>query len=423
MYARVYESFIMLIEKSVLFERVDDETLPIVAVVLTPLLRLVLDGSTAAPSATPPTKVSLAATPPPAPARPHNRPKACTPPTQIYRLTTTPPESIPAPTRATIPPPSTPAPTTAAVCAAIRQRWADPPAYGTKPPPFVPARRPHARATPTHERTGRDVPAGEAGAAVEALGIACPTTAFARVAAIGPTCAESGDWRRGGAGAGVIGNGDANGNGIVEAGEEDDEESELPWARCASGYAYPTPTPPSFLCWCAGALVPYLHHHHPYREPRTHAPLPTDGIRHPPRFIHLASPGGNGSEATGASMVEARRGAGGGTSGVWAFPAQCSVLAVSFSRTQDVGVRHLVLPGAARLAMYVLSLVVWGRATRGRHVLGGVQAFPDKDQVGISSRRTCGVQSSRRHRIRIFEDAGCKTCVGRTGASFLCERA
>jgi hypothetical protein len=32
---------------------------------------------------------------------------------------------------------------------------------------------------------------------VEALGVA---SALARVAAIGPTCAESGDWRRGGAG-------------------------------------------------------------------------------------------------------------------------------------------------------------------------------------------------------------------------------
>ncbi|KAJ7879890.1 hypothetical protein B0H13DRAFT_2667838, partial [Mycena leptocephala] len=115
---------------------------------------------------------------------------------------------------------------------------------GAKPPPFVPARRPHARATPTHERTGHDVPAGEAGAAVEALGVACPTTAFARVAAIGPTCAESGvlslEVRRLGR-AGVIGNGDANGNGIEEAGEEDDEESELPWAtavgsQCESSF-------------------------------------------------------------------------------------------------------------------------------------------------------------------------------------------
>jgi hypothetical protein len=42
----------------------------------------------------------------------------------------------------------------------------------------------------------------------------------------------------------------------------------------ASGYVYPTPTPPSFLRWCAGALVPCLHHHHPYREPRTHVPTP-----------------------------------------------------------------------------------------------------------------------------------------------------
>jgi hypothetical protein len=37
--------------------------------------------------------------------------------------------------------------------------------------------------------------------------------------------------------------------------------------------------PPSFLRWYAGALVRYLHHHHPYREPRTHVPAPTHVIR------------------------------------------------------------------------------------------------------------------------------------------------
>ncbi|KAJ7894363.1 hypothetical protein B0H13DRAFT_838739 [Mycena leptocephala] len=152
------------------------------------------------PSATP-TKTSLAA-PAPAPARSHNRPKPIRrlPKSKSTRIPS-PPESIPAPACTTVPPPSAPAcippaPTTAAACAAIRQ-WRRIPRWtrqhtGAKPPPFVPARRPHARATPTHERTGLDVPAGEAGAAVEALGVACPTTAFARVAAIGPTCAESG---------------------------------------------------------------------------------------------------------------------------------------------------------------------------------------------------------------------------------------
>jgi hypothetical protein len=142
------------------------------------------------------------------PSRPPHLPVPTTAPRPVCRLPKSkstwippPPESIPAPACANVPPPSAPAcippaPTTAAACAAIRQRWRIPRRTrqhtGTKPPPFVPARRPHARATPTHERTGRDVPAGEAGAAVEALGVACPTTAFARVAAIGPTCAESG---------------------------------------------------------------------------------------------------------------------------------------------------------------------------------------------------------------------------------------
>jgi hypothetical protein len=55
----------------------------------------------------------------------------------------------------------------------------------------------------------------------------------------------------------------------------------------ASGYTYPTPTPPSFLRWCAGALVPCLHHHHPYHEPHMHVHTPTDVIRYASRFISL----------------------------------------------------------------------------------------------------------------------------------------
>ncbi|KAJ7850551.1 hypothetical protein B0H13DRAFT_2674443 [Mycena leptocephala] len=62
--------------------------LPLVFVVLTSHFVSSCLGWT--PSATPPTKTSLAAAPSPAPAHDHNSPKACTPPTQIqiYKDTT-----------------------------------------------------------------------------------------------------------------------------------------------------------------------------------------------------------------------------------------------------------------------------------------------------------------------------------------------
>ncbi|KAJ7910169.1 hypothetical protein B0H13DRAFT_1876968 [Mycena leptocephala] len=162
-----------------------------------------------------------------------------------------------------------------------------------------------------------------------------------------PTAVEGGGIGKGPGGrAGELANGNGNGNG--EAGEEDDE-SELPWARCASGYVYPMPTPPSSPRWCAGALVPCLHHHHPYREPR-HVPIPTDVISscislRSSRFawgkrkrgrlgvmalaVHDERANdrlGGGARVARASTVEARRGAvldgGRAASGVWAFPAQ-----------------------------------------------------------------------------------------------------
>ncbi|KAJ7872085.1 hypothetical protein B0H13DRAFT_2669472 [Mycena leptocephala] len=171
---------------------------------------LVLDGSTAAPSATLPTKTFSAAALPPAPACPHNRPKARTLPTQIqFHKDIIPtqlnisarPRQRTTPILATCLPP-------AAICAPIQRipkRTGSAEHTGPEPPPAIPARRPRACPRPANRRAGadagagRDVPAGAA--VVDALCVACAATAaFACVSAIGSTRAESGDWRRGGAG-------------------------------------------------------------------------------------------------------------------------------------------------------------------------------------------------------------------------------
>ncbi|KAJ7850557.1 hypothetical protein B0H13DRAFT_54120 [Mycena leptocephala] len=157
-----------------------------------------------------PTKTSSAAALPPAPACDHNSPKARTPPTQNSNpqgYHPHPNQYSARPRRRTTPIPCLPP---AAICAPIRRipkRTSSTEHMGAKPPPTIPAWRLRGRPRPTHGRAGadthagRDVPAGGAGASVEALGVACAATvAFASVAAIGPTHAESGYWRRGGAG-------------------------------------------------------------------------------------------------------------------------------------------------------------------------------------------------------------------------------
>ncbi|KAJ7879876.1 hypothetical protein B0H13DRAFT_950447 [Mycena leptocephala] len=139
-------------------------------------------------------------------------------------------------------------------------------------------------------------------------------------------------------------------------------------------------TPPSFLRWCAGALVPCLHHPRIASHARTYPPPPTSYL------MHLASPCASGSEvgwgtrwlytarSSRASTVEVRGGAAldgvRATGGVRAFPAQlagrvgvgsspqwrrhfrgCKTggrLSSATRRRRFLGVRHLVLPGAAR---------------------------------------------------------------------------
>ncbi|KAJ7872103.1 hypothetical protein B0H13DRAFT_2280302 [Mycena leptocephala] len=222
-----YYWFIMLIEKSVLCERVETLRLPLVSVVPTLLLRLVSSWMDRPPG--PERHAAYEDIFGRRPAPPHwlvpttalkticrlqiHKDKYHTRPNQYQRPPAPPYHPIRTRTHTSRTHNSSSMRRNTATVADTQ--GSDPPAYGRQA-----------------STLRRDVPAGEAGAAVEALGVACPTTAFARVAAIGPTCAESGVLRLGRAG--VIGNGDANGNGIEEAGEEDNAESELPWARrCA----------------------------------------------------------------------------------------------------------------------------------------------------------------------------------------------
>ncbi|KAJ7850548.1 hypothetical protein B0H13DRAFT_54050 [Mycena leptocephala] len=309
-----------------------------------------------------PTKTSSAAAPPPAPARTRNCPKDLTPPTQIYIHKDTIPTRINTSARPrhrttpSTPAHIPPAPTTAAACTAIRQQWWIPrrtrqhtaPSLRPSYQPGVPMPAPHR---PTNAQVAMSQQEKPGQQWRRSASPAPPPHSHALLQS-GPPALR----------AGVTGNGDANGNGIEEAGEEDDEESELPWARCVF-----LPSPPlfsscviffsfpfshlggSYMLWledalapltsweayhdmpisrplhprsCAGALVPCLHHHHSYREPRMHVPTPTDVIRYASRFIHLVSPCSRGSEvswgtrwlytarSSRASTVEARRGAG-----------------------------------------------------------------------------------------------------------------
>jgi hypothetical protein len=142
------------------------------------------------------------------------------------------------------------------------------------------------------------------------------------------------------------------------------------WRRiriCVS-YAHSTLFP-AMVRWCTGALSPL-----PPPVPRA-----THARTHPHRRRSLCISAG---ALVGSIQHEARgwrelRRWRRGEARCWMGDEQraASSLEVIFgdagcypeASVRLLGVRYLVLPGAVRFAMYVLSLVVWGRATRGRH--------------------------------------------------------
>ncbi|KAJ7910179.1 hypothetical protein B0H13DRAFT_1876976 [Mycena leptocephala] len=166
----------------------------------------------------------------------------CLPKSTSTRIPPT-PESIPAPARATVPPPSAPARIPPAP-----QQQQHTPQYGNggrtrqhTAPSLRPSYQPGVPMPASHRPTNAQVAMSQQekpGQQWRRSASPAPPPHSHALLQSGPPALSLAIGGEEGLGinfeAGVMGNEDANGNGIEEAGEEDDEESELPWARLVS---------------------------------------------------------------------------------------------------------------------------------------------------------------------------------------------